>query len=168
MSSEKWLTPTLFSLTFCRASRKLHRKTLLYISGLGMAVFIFIAAELVRRTEGFSSGRNFLHASRYTTEINQTFVAANTTAISSDISYSTTMMMTLDSDESVSGNNEIYLLVSVLLYNTFAAAGIMILPWTLISELYPIEVRNFVACSCFFGEFLGDDCEIRNGFHRFT
>jgi hypothetical protein len=116
---------------------------LLYVSGLGMAVFIFIAAELVRRTEGFSSGQNFLHASRYSSEINQTFVAANNTTnttISSDISS----LSHVDDFVSVSGNNEIYLLVCILLYNTFAAAGIMILPWTLISELYPIEVRNLI------------------------
>src|SRR5690349_18545697 len=43
-----------------RASRKCRRKTLLYISGSGMVIFIFIAAMLVKKMEGFSSTRSFL------------------------------------------------------------------------------------------------------------
>lgn len=103
-----------------RASRKCHRKTLLYISGLGMMIFIFIAAILVRNMEGFSSTHSFLDAPRST---------AN---------------QTRDSIEAVgSGSHlEISLLISILCYNSFCALGVIILPWTLISELYPIQVRT--------------------------
>jgi MFS family permease len=103
------------TLTGCaRASRRFHRKTLLYISGLGMAVFIFIAAILVRRMDGFSSAHRFLNAPK---------VEANGGHHSAD-SY-----------------HEVLLLTSILCYNSFSASGVMILPWTLISELYPIQVR---------------------------
>jgi hypothetical protein len=79
-----------------------------------MMVFISIAALLVRNMEGFTSTRNFLS----TPKANQTMV---------------------DEKETY---EEIYLLVSILCYNSFSAMGVMILPWTLISELYPIQVTN--------------------------
>lgn len=103
-----------------RASRKCHRKTLLYISGLGMMIFIFIAAILVRNMEGFSSTHSFLDAPRSTANL------------------------TKDSFEAKgSGSHlEISLLISILCYNSFCALGVIILPWTLISELYPIQVRT--------------------------
>jgi len=100
-----------------RASRKHHRKTLLYISGLGMMVFMFMAAILVRNMDGFSSTRNFLDTPKA--------MATNQTVSSVG-------------DE---GYHEVYLLISILCYNSFSAIGVMILPWTLISELYPIQVR---------------------------
>lgn len=119
-----------------------------------MTVFIFIAAELVRNMEGFSAERNFLHAPRWSlAEINQNSHANNSsaTAIVSDKlfqhgsggSSGANGSSSFSSDDN-GGNNEIYLFVSILLYNTFAASGVMILPWTLISELYPIEVRRVV------------------------
>lgn len=106
-----------------RASRKCHRKTLLYISGLGMMIFIFIAAILVRNMEGFSSTHSFLDAPRST---------AN---------------QTKDTIEAMENGShlEISLLISILCYNSFCALGVIILPWTLISELYPIQVRAKVS-----------------------
>jgi MFS family permease len=95
-----------------RASRKYHRKTLLYISGVGMTVFIFIAAILVRNMDGFASTQNFLNSPKVTT------------TGGGEGSY-----------------HEVLLLISILCYNSFSASGVMILPWTLISELYPIQVR---------------------------
>jgi hypothetical protein len=38
-------------------------------------------------------------------------------------------------------HKEVYLLISILCYISFSSLGVMILPWTLISELFPIEVR---------------------------
>jgi hypothetical protein len=98
------------------ASRKFQRKTLLYTSGLGMMIFIFMAALLVRNMEGFTSTRNFLN----TPKMNQT--------------------MPVSEDET--SQAEFYLLLSILCYNSFSALGVMILPWTLITELYPIQVTK--------------------------
>lgn len=106
----------IMSMIASGASRKCHRKTLLYISGLGMMISIFTAAILVQNMEGFSSTRNFLGTQRLD---NPTMVVSK------------------------GGNHrEVYLLVSILCYNSFSAMGVMILPWTLISELYPIEVKG--------------------------
>ncbi|CRL05457.1 CLUMA_CG018168, isoform A [Clunio marinus] len=104
----------IMSVIASGASRKCHRKTLLYISGLGMMIFIFIAAILVQNTDG--STQNFL-------------------------SSQTSMNHTTINDDNGS-YNEVYLLISILCYNSFSALGVMILPWTLISELYPIEVKG--------------------------
>lgn len=79
-----------------------------------MTVFIFIAALLVRNMEGFTSTQNFLSAPK----VNQTLLVEKETF------------------------EEFYLLISILCYNSFAAMGVMILPWTLISELYPIQVTK--------------------------
>jgi hypothetical protein len=79
-----------------------------------MMIFIFIAALLVQNMEGFTSTRNFLSAPK----VNETMVDERETY------------------------GEVYLLVSILCYNSFSAMGVMILPWTLISELYPIQVTN--------------------------
>jgi hypothetical protein len=79
-----------------------------------MMIFIFIAALLVRNMEGFGSPRNFLSTSK----MNQTMADQKGTY------------------------NEVYLLVSILGYNSFSAIGVLILPWTLITELYPIQVTK--------------------------
>lgn len=109
--------PQHFSPFGKRASRKCHRKTLLYISGLGMMIFIFIAAILVRNMDGFSSTRSFLNT--------QESPKAPDGGATDDGSF-----------------DEVYLLISILCYNSFSAVGVMILPWTLISELYSIEARH--------------------------
>jgi hypothetical protein len=79
-----------------------------------MMIFMIIAALLVRNMEGFGSPRNFLSTSK----MNQTMA---------------------DENESY---DEVYLLVSILSYNSFSAIGVLILPWTLITELYPIQVTE--------------------------
>lgn len=83
-------------------------------------IFIFMAAILVRNMEGFSSTHSFLDAPRST--VNQT-------------------KDTIEAMENGS-HLEISLLISILCYNSFCALGVIILPWTLISELYPIQVRT--------------------------
>lgn len=89
-----------------------------------MMTFIFIAAILVRNMVGLSSTQNFLGAPTPTAVNNQTIESEGGGSGKSD-SY-----------------DEVYLLISILCYNSFSAVGVMILPWTLISELYPIEVSD--------------------------
>jgi hypothetical protein len=79
-----------------------------------MAFFIFIAAVLVRRMDGFTSAQRFLDAPKVERG---------------------------EGDHSAGSYHEVLLLISILCYNSFSASGVMILPWTLISELYPIQVR---------------------------
>lgn len=82
--------------------------------------FIFASGILVRNMDGFTDTRNFL----------------NFQATSND-----TLM---DNEERQQHqhqyNTEVYLLVTILCYIAFSSLGVMILPWTLISELFPIEV----------------------------
>lgn len=81
--------------------------------------FIFIAGILVRNMDGLSPTRNFL-----------------------DTQKNRTINRALDVGENEGGHHEIYLLISILCYNSFAAAGVQVLPWTLVSELYPIQVSG--------------------------
>lgn len=89
-----------------------------------MMIFIFIAAILVRNLDGFSSTQNFLNSPKFSTT-NHTLDNVGFEEGKVNESY-----------------NEVYLLISILCYNSFGALGIMILPWTLISELYPIQVSD--------------------------
>lgn len=87
-----------------------------------MMIFIFIAAILEGNMDG-STSHSFLSSSPGS-QGNQT----------------------LDDDEASGWRSarfdEIFLLVSILCYNSFAGVGVMILPWTLSSELYPIKVSE--------------------------
>ena len=84
-----------------------------------MMIFIFIAAILVRNMDGFSSSQSFLNSQR--SSVNQT--------------------MKDDGEDGDGSYQEISLLISIVAYNTFSASGMIIVPWTLSSELYPIQVR---------------------------
>ncbi|KAG5672139.1 hypothetical protein PVAND_002293 [Polypedilum vanderplanki] len=100
-------------------ARKCHRKTLLYISSLGMMTFIFASGILVRNMDGFTDTSNFL-----------TFQETSNDTL-------------MDNEEKQQQfNTEVYLLVTILCYIAFSSLGVMILPWTLISELFPIEVKG--------------------------
>ncbi|CAG9808596.1 unnamed protein product [Chironomus riparius] len=110
-------------------SRKCHRKTLLYISSLGMMIFIFIAGTLVRNMDEFSNGRDFLNfqiPSNDSLKVNEI-----------DMAYQLSGQQQQQQEY-----KEVYLLISILCYISFSSLGVMILPWTLISELFPIEVKG--------------------------
>lgn len=79
-----------------------------------MMIFIFVAGLLVQNMDT----RNFL----------------NSPVSSSSLS--------VDGIEHEGQLREIYLLIMILCYIAFSSLGVMILPWTLSSELFPIEVMT--------------------------
>ncbi|CAO1423911.1 unnamed protein product [Diamesa hyperborea] len=101
-------------------SRQCRRKVLLCTSAFGMSVFSLIAAMLITRSDELNDAKHFLFPQSITT--NDTLI---------DIT----------SNDSTSFN-EVLLLVSILGYVCFGALGVLIIPWTLISELFPIEVKG--------------------------
>lgn len=85
-------------------------------------IFIFMAGILVRNIDGFLDRRDFLNVqipSNDSLKVNET-----------------------DMDHRQHQHGEIYLLITILCYISFSSLGVMILPWTLISELFPIEVSK--------------------------
>lgn len=81
-----------------------------------MMIFIFVAGLLLRGIEDrFLSTTNFLN---------------------SPMSSSSAAAVTEE-------GRQIYLLIMILSYIAFSSLGVMVLPWTLISELFPIEVNSF-------------------------
>lgn len=96
-------------------AQKCNRKTILYISTCGMGAFA-IAASLQMYNIDSSAHSLFL----------QHDVSVNVTAV----------------DPSATSSADNYaLLLSILGYMLFASLGILIIPWTLISELYPINYK---------------------------
>lgn len=97
-------------------AQKCNRKVLLYISTVGMGTFAFIASTQMFHLDG-SADSVFLKAG-----LNINVTAAPT-------------------DPVASKTNNYLLLVCILGYMLFASLGILIIPWTLISELYPIKYK---------------------------
>lgn len=90
-------------------------------------IFIFIAGILVRNMDGFSDRRDFLNfkiPSNDSLKVNEINIKEHR------------------HHEQQRQHGELYLLISILCYISFSSLGVMILPWTLISELFPIEVRK--------------------------
>lgn len=84
-----------------------------------MMIFIFVAGLLLRGIEDrFLSTTNFLN---------------------SPMSSSSAAAVAEEAEE----RRQIYLLIMILSYIAFSSLGVMVLPWTLISELFPIEVNSF-------------------------
>jgi hypothetical protein len=101
-------------------ARKYRRKILLYISSVGMMIFIFVAGLLLRGMEDrFLSTTNFLNSPM-----------SSSSPDAAD-------------DNGAGEGRQIYLLIMILCYIAFSSLGVMVLPWTLISELFPIEVSFF-------------------------
>lgn len=92
------------------------RKTLMYVSSLGMAVFALVVAVKMFQYDG----------------INNVFLAQNNqTQLTATVSNSST--------------NEYVMLLCILGYVCFGSVGVLIIPWTLIGELFPIKVKGKLA-----------------------
>lgn len=93
-------------------AQKCNRKTLLYISTIGMGIFAFIAASQMSHIDDSAS----------------LFRRSETSVTAAPVESSATSN---------------YLLLSCILgYMLFASLGILIIPWTLISELYSIKYKG--------------------------
>jgi hypothetical protein len=86
-----------------------------------MMTFIFAAGVLVRNMDGFADTTSFL-----------TFQASEPNGTLTDNEERHERQLDI----------EVYLLATILCYIAFSSLGVMILPWTLISELFPIEVSE--------------------------
>lgn len=104
------------SVVAAALAQKCNRKVLLYISTVGMGTFAFIAS-----TQMFHLGDS-AHSVFLKTDLNVNVTAAPT-------------------DPATSETNNYLLLICILGYMLFASLGILIIPWTLISELYPIKYK---------------------------
>lgn len=93
-------------------AQKCNRKVLLYVSTVGMGIFAFIAAGQMLQVKDSAHSLFLRH------DVNVTVVPSESTA---------------------TGNY--LLLLCILAYMLFASLGILIIPWTLISELYSIKYK---------------------------
>lgn len=96
-------------------AQKCNRKTILYISTFGMGIFAIVASMQMYNIDSSAHSLFLQHD-----------VSVNVTAV--------------DPSATSSANNYL-LLLSILGYMLFASLGILIIPWTLISELYPIKYK---------------------------
>ncbi|KAG5681395.1 hypothetical protein PVAND_010836 [Polypedilum vanderplanki] len=97
-------------------SQKCNRKTLLYISTIGMTTFAYITAIKMYNI-------NHHGHTLFLKPIN--------------ISY---IPLSLENDESTNFGNY-FLLTCILAYILFASLGLLIIPWTCIAELFPIKYK---------------------------
>lgn len=98
-------------------SQKCNRKTLLYISTLGMSLFALATASKMWWSMDESGHSLFLRQ------------AANQTNTISRI------------ENSSSSFGNYFLLISILSYILFASLGLLIIPWTCIAELFPTKYK---------------------------
>ena len=95
-------------------AQKCNRKVLLYISTIGMGIFAFIASMQMFHVDDSAHSLFLRH------DVNVT---------------------TAPTDPTSSSASNYLLLCCILGYMLFASLGILIIPWTLISELYPIKYK---------------------------
>ncbi|CAO1410880.1 unnamed protein product [Diamesa tonsa] len=101
----------ILSQKYCK-----KRKTLMYVSSLGMAVFALVVAVKMFQYDG----------------MNNVFLAqTNQTKLTTTVSNSS--------------SDEYLMLLCILGYVCFGSVGVLIIPWTLIGELFPIKVKGKLA-----------------------
>lgn len=93
-------------------SQRHNRKTLLYVSTLGMSAFAFISAIKMRSNDGNGHSIFLKHG------VNE---------------------MTIVNEGNLIGNY--FLLICILLYILFASLGLLIIPWTCVAELFPTKYK---------------------------
>lgn len=97
-------------------SQKCNRKTLLYTSTIGMSLFAFISAFKMMSIDGSGHALFLKHASNHSEIISH-----------------------IENPSSSFGNY--FLLICILSYILFASLGLLIIPWTCIAELFPIQYK---------------------------
>lgn len=106
----------VMALIAAAIAQRCNRKTLLYASTIGMGLFAFIASVQMFQNEDLDQSlflRHDLNLTDATTSIDATKSTSN------------------------------YVLLSCILgYMLFASLGILIIPWTLSSELYPMKFKG--------------------------
>lgn len=102
----------VMALIAASLAQKCNRKVLLYISTFGMGIFAFAASLQMSHVDGSAHSLFLQH------DVNVNATPTESTAASSYL-----------------------LLLCILAYMLFASLGILIIPWTLISELYPIKYK---------------------------
>lgn len=107
----------IMAIVAAMLSQKCNRKTLLYISTIGMSFFAFMSAIKLISVDGRGHSL-FLK------------LATNQSEIIPQIEESST-----------SSFGNYFLLTCILLYILFASLGILIIPWTCIAELFPIRYK---------------------------
>lgn len=95
-------------------AQKCNRKTLLYVSTVGMGVFAWIASSQMLHVDDTAHSLFLRH----------------------DVNVSVAPY-----DSTISSASNYLLLFCILGYMLFASLGILIVPWTLISELYTIKYK---------------------------
>lgn len=101
----------LMAIVAAAMAQKSSRKFLLYVSTIGMGVFAFIASIQMFQVDSSAHSLFFRQDDKMP-------------VVTSELSSSTSNYL---------------LLFYILAYMLFASLGILIIPWTLISELYPIK-----------------------------
>lgn len=104
----------VMALIAAALAQKCNRKSLLYVSTVGMGLFAFIAS--VQMFQNDDSAHSFF--------------------LRHDLN------MTIESTDNTSSTSIYLLLLCILGYMLFASLGILIIPWTLISELYPMKFKG--------------------------
>lgn len=94
-------------------AQKCNRKVLLYVSTIGMGIFAFVAAHQMLHIEDTAHSLFLKRGSN----------------------------VTITTAESSSFTSNYLLLLCILGYMLFASLGILIIPWTLISELFSIKYK---------------------------
>jgi MFS family permease len=106
----------LMAIVAAFLSQKFNRKTLLYVSTIGMTIFALLVSFKLWNNDSSDHSIFSKHVSNRT-------------------------QITSDENEAASNIGNYFLLTFILAYILFASLGLLIIPWTYISELFSIKYK---------------------------